>query len=140
MRDKCSFRTRSQCSEGKVGSSLAYEAERIVKEAANPVPPGETVKGQRRRACRALGYPDGDWRIRAAWYGEADSWSAKAFDELRKRYAEWKAKQQSAALAEARKTETLVSAIANGVEGGAHEGLDRETVDRIRRLASRLGS
>lgn len=90
MRDKVSFRLRS-C--GEAMSSLALEAQRIVRDAARPVAPGEGIKAQMRRAWTALGHPEW-WRVRAAWYGEAGSWSAVAFDDLRMRYADWTERQQ----------------------------------------------
>lgn len=114
MSDSQSFRVRSR--EGSVSSSIAAEAQRIVRDAAQPVPPGHTVKGQLRRAARALGYCDGDWRIRAAWYGEADSWSARAFEDLRARYAIWRARQSARAESESEKAAAVFAALARRLE------------------------
>ena len=122
-----------------MGSTIAYEAQRIVREAAEPVPAGETIKGQLRRACRALGYPDGDWRIKSAWYGEADPWSAKAFEELRARYSAWKARQEAKAAVDAKTAAVLFASIADRLGDDGDARLDREMVDRLRQLASRLG-
>jgi len=65
----------------------------MVLEAAMPIPAGETVKGQLRRAARSLGYRDGDWRIRTAWYGHAGAWSASAFIDLKRAYLRMKEKR-----------------------------------------------
>ncbi|WP_237483011.1 hypothetical protein [Lichenibacterium dinghuense] len=51
---------------------------------------GKTVAAQVRQAARHLGYAADDWRVREAWYGRAESWSAAALDELRRRYAAWR--------------------------------------------------
>ncbi len=85
MSDRSSYKF---CSRGECGvsQSIASKAERMVRDAAKPIPAGETVKGQLRRAAKALGYRAGDWRVRAAWYGEASSWSAEAFEDLKLRY------------------------------------------------------
>jgi len=80
-------------SEEVVTNCVAAEAKRMVLEAAMPIPAGETVKGQLRRAARALGYRDGDWRIRTAWYGHAGAWSASAFMDLKRAYMRMKEKR-----------------------------------------------
>ena len=96
MPDKQSFR---ECSnEGVQVSSIAAEAQQMVLRAAGDTA-GLTIKGQLRKAARALGYSDGSWRIRAAWYGEAETWSAKAMRDLEARYRVWDERQ--ARLAEA---------------------------------------
>ena len=136
---QASFNKCSSSSEAPVGSTIAYEAMRIAREAAQPVPSGETVKGQIRRACRALGYRDGDWRIKAAWYGEADPWSARALEELRGRYSEWREKQERASLADAKTAATFLTAVANRFEGEGNASLDRQAIDRLRAIADRLG-
>ena len=56
-------------------SSIALEARSLVRDAACPVTPGETVKAQMRRAWDNLGCWHW-WRVRAAWNGEAGCWSA----------------------------------------------------------------
>lgn len=66
-------------------SRIAREMKAIVRFAAEPVPAGETVKGQIRRAWEALGRP-AEWRVRAAWHGEAGHWIAAAADDFRGRY------------------------------------------------------
>ena len=90
MSDKASCQFCSR--EGQSVSTIAVEAQDMVLKAAGDVA-GLTIQGQLRKACRALGYRDGHWRIRAAWYGEAESWSAKALEDLRARYRAWDDRQ-----------------------------------------------
>lgn len=97
-------------------SAIAREAQKIVKHAATPIPPGENIKGQLRRSCSNLGYPDGHWRIRAAWKGEADSWSAEALELLRHRYDLWRAKRASVRKSEEEKLAALYAAVAERLE------------------------
>jgi len=68
MNDRSSFR---KCSEMDAMSAVALDAQRMAREAAHPVEAGETVKAQMRRSAQNLRYPVGDWRVKAAWYGEA---------------------------------------------------------------------
>lgn len=121
-----------------VSSSLAIEAKRIVRHAAEPVPAGETVKGQLRRACRALGYPDSDWRISDAWYGRAGSWSAAAFEQLRSRYSVWRERQAKGAEAEMATLRSLYVAMAGRLEAN-DEGFHREDIVALLDMARRLG-
>lgn len=88
MRDRSSFiRCSSEC---KAMNAIAIEARDMVRRAAEPVRPGETIKAQMRRAERALGYASTErWRVRAAWYGEAGCWGAGAFRDLQERYRGW---------------------------------------------------
>jgi len=104
-----------------MGRSIALEAQRMVQEAAEPIVPGEVVKAQMRRAARALKYPDGDWRIRAAWYCEAGCWSAAAFEELRERYGAWRERQRQKALNEARVAAAVYDALADQLRGKDEE-------------------
>ena len=135
MHDNQSFQKCSR--EDGMGQSIAMEAQSIVRRSAEPVAPGETVKGQIRKACRALGYNDGDWRIRAAWYGEAASWSAEAFEELKSRFSKWERRQKRLADAEAMKAASLYSAIAKRLEGTDaefHRSEIAALVDMARRI------
>lgn len=93
MSDKLSFR---QCSTGEheIMKAIAIDAESMVKEAANPVQPGETVKAQLNKAALNLGYAAGDWRVKAAWYGEAGCWGAATFRNLQERYEAWRERQE----------------------------------------------
>jgi hypothetical protein len=131
-----SFRERSR--EESMSSALALEAQRMVRDAAQPSP-GDTVKSQRRRAARALGYGDGSWRIRSAWYGEAASWSATAFEELRRKYAAWKERQSKSAEAELAKLAELYSAMAGRLEVSDAE-FHGQTIDQLIRLARQIGA
>ena len=90
MSERSSFR---KCSEREAMNTVAAEAQRMVFEAAEPGA-GETVKAQMNTAADNLGYPRGHWRVRAAWYEEAGSWSARAFRELEERYEAWKQRRK----------------------------------------------
>jgi hypothetical protein len=120
-----------------MSQSIAIEAQDIVLESAKPIPAGKNVAWQMREACRHLGYNDGHWRVRAAWYGEAGSWSAAALEDLRSRYEKWKARQASLADAEQKKLATLFTALAKS-NGSDNAGLDSKDVDRIVAMARRL--
>lgn len=109
----------------------------MVRDAAQPIPAGETVKGQLRRAARALGYREGGWRIRAAWYGEAAPWSAAALEELRDRYRLWNERQAKGAQSEAQKLATIYAALAERLEHTDAEffrGDIASILDQARRL------
>jgi hypothetical protein len=88
MSDKSSYKFCSR--EGEVSQSIAAEMQEYVFEAAEPVAPGKGVYAQMRDAAWALGFKDLHWRVKAAWYGEADSWSAKAVEAFRWRYQKMK--------------------------------------------------
>jgi hypothetical protein len=87
------FRTCSH-SETEAVSAIALDAQKMARAAAQPLQAGETVKAQMRRAALNLKYPVGDWRIKAAWYGEAGSWGAALFRDFEDRFHAWKAKQE----------------------------------------------
>lgn len=90
---------------------------------------GETVKAQMRRAWTALGRPP-MWRVRAAWYGEAGSWSAAAFEDLRARYQIWCAKKEREARARTSiDTEFLVGLRAD--LAATDPNLHRETIAQL---------
>lgn len=116
--------------------AIAIEAQRIVKDAARPIPAGETIKGQLRRAARALGYGDGSWRIRTAWYGEAASWSAAAFEELRFRHRLWSERNAARAEAQDQKLAAVFSALADRLEATDGE-FHRNDIDALLALARR---
>lgn len=119
-----------------MSSAIAAEAQRIVRDAAEPVPAGETIKGQMRRAARALGYADGHWRIRAAWNGEAAPWSAAAFEELRDRYRLWRERQAKRAETEEQKLAAVYAALAERLENQDAE-FHRNDIDALLALARR---
>lgn len=104
MSDNPSYKFCSR--EDEVSQSIAAEAQRMVFEAAMPVTPGKSIKAQLRDAARALGYRDGDWRIRAAWYLEAGCWSSEAIELLRMRYEEMQRKRCDAKARRQAKQET----------------------------------
>lgn len=121
----CSF-----CSGETV--SIASEMQAIVLGAAEPVRPGDTVKAQQRRAWDALRRPAW-WRLRAAWYGDADCWSARAVDDMRlrdraRREREGTLRDAAADLG------ALYAAIAR------HPDMDRARADHLFDLAGALGS
>lgn len=87
-----SFRKCSH-SESEAMSAIAIDAQNMVRSAAHPVVAGETVKAQMRKAALNLRYPAGDWRVKAAWYGEAGSWGAALFRDFEERFRAWQAKQ-----------------------------------------------
>lgn len=123
----------------EVSMSIAFEARRIVRNAAEPVPPGSTVKAQMRSAAIALGYPVGSWRIRAAWNGEASSWSAEAFELLRNRHRLWRSKQEARADAEGRKLSEIYTALA-GRLGAKDAEFHRNDIDALLALVRRIGA
>lgn len=66
--------------------NIAVELEKVVKEAAGTITPGMGIKAQINAACDNLGYPRGHWRVREAWYGEAQNWRGDAIFDLLGRY------------------------------------------------------
>lgn len=117
---------------------IAIEAQRIVREAANPVRAGATVKEQMNAAARALGYPAGHWRIRAAWNGEADSWSAKAFQELKDKYDGMVAKQRRSINFNKQRLAALYVELARKLDD-ADPCFHRSDIDRLIDTARALG-
>lgn len=93
MHDKSSFGKRC-CNRGLAVSALASEMRRMVFGAAAPVAPGETIKAQQRRAWEALSKPP-FWRLRAAWYGDAGKWTGTAIEDMRRRDAARRRKQEA---------------------------------------------
>ena len=71
---------------------IAAELQDVVFKAAGPIMPGMSIKAQINAACDNLGYPRGFWRVREAWYGEANNWRGKAIFDLLGRYNLWCAK------------------------------------------------
>ena len=143
MRDKefgihagSSFRQRSR-SDAEMSEALAIEAQQIVRNAAQPVESGETVKAQMRRAWAALGRPP-FWRVRAAWYGAAGSWSAAAFDDLRDRYDRWAKRMEVKGRARADNTREQLAALRAQL---AHADPDfhRDTIAQVDETLRRLG-
>lgn len=65
---------------------LGSELQNVVRRAAGPISAGMSIKSQQNSACDNLGYPRGHWRVRRAWYGYADNWTARAVFDLLDRY------------------------------------------------------
>lgn len=129
-RSSCSF-----CSEESM--SIAAEMQSIVFSAAEPIRAGDTVKAQQRRAWSALGRPP-FWRLRAAWYGEAECWSGGAIEDLRRRARARQAKEEHAR----EQAQQLGSTYAAFAESLRAEDANRygDHADGFERLARRLGS
>lgn len=112
--------------------SIASEMQALVYAAAEPIRPGDTVKAQQRRAWEALQRPAW-WRLRAAWYGEADCWSGRAVEDMRKRERARREKEGRARDAAA-DLGALYASIAK------HPDLDRTRADHLLDLAGSLGA
>ena len=117
--------------------SIAAEMQGLVFEAAEPVSPGDTVKAQQRRAWEALHRPP-FWRLRAAWYGEAGCWSARAVEDMRRRAAtrqarEAKAREHAQGLAE------LYATIAERLRASPDAGFHRDDIAGLLHAARALG-
>jgi hypothetical protein len=134
LHDKESFLVRSP---SQVARAIADEARSIVMRAAEPIPAGDTVKTQMRRAWERLGRPSW-WRMRAAWYGEAGCWSATAIEEFRLRASRWQNRQEAAAREEAH---VLAAVLGRFLEADASAGahVASEDLDAARSLVRRLG-
>lgn len=116
--------------------SIAAEMQAIVFDAAQPIRPGDTVKAQQRRAWGTLGRPP-LWRLRAAWYGEAECWSGRAIEDLRRRARARQEREENAR----EQAQQLGSTYAAFAESLRKEDPDkyRERADGLERMARRLG-
>ena len=112
-----------------IQQQIAAEMRCLVREAAQPVAAGESIKGQVRRAWVTLGRPD-FWRVRAAWHGEAGKWLASAVEDFRDRARRLEA---SKARADAETDAASLSRAAAALErrGDAAGGKDAETLRRL---------
>lgn len=136
MRDQKSFDKSSQ-SKGLQVTAIAAEMQRIVLRAAEPVKPGDTVKGQMRRSWEALKRPP-FWRLRAAWYGEAGCWSAVAVEDMRRRDAERRRKEE-AGRAQASELATLYAGIAARL-GQIDPDFHSDSIIGLKQAARALGA
>jgi hypothetical protein len=136
MRNFESFNKRSR--GVSMSTSLALEAEQLVKDAAAPCKPGEKIKAQLNRACERLGYHSDRWRVRAAWYREAGCWSASALEELRSRAAAWKERRDSLTQAKLDKYGAIDAALADRLET-LDPDFYRAEIARLRDAVRRLG-
>lgn len=74
-------------------ASLRMEMCEIVRTAAFPVAPGDSVKAALRRAARNLsGTGLSERRVRSLWHQAADTWAHEA-DALRAWHADWKRRE-----------------------------------------------
>jgi hypothetical protein len=112
--------------------SIATEMQGIVLGAAAPVRPGDTVKAQQRRAWETLKRPAW-WRLRAAWYGEAECWSARAVEDMRRRDHARREKEGRARAA----AESLGAIYASLAE---RPDMDRARADHLLDVAGALGA
>lgn len=92
MRKNLLLRLCSREDDG-MSQAIADEARMIVREAAKPVTPGQSIAAQINTACRNLGYPAGSWRVTAAWYHQGGCWSAAAIVDLQSRFVIWREAQ-----------------------------------------------
>src|ERR1700710_576758 len=83
------FRCVSSPEDRAMSSVIAEEMQSIVRQAAQPVAPGDTIKAQMVRSWERLGRPAW-WRLKAAWYGEAATFSAQAARDMQQRYLRWR--------------------------------------------------
>lgn len=139
MRDQVeSIHDKSSC---RICSSepmtIAAEMQTVVLRAAEPVLAGETIKSQQRRAWERLQRPS-FWRLRAAWYGEAGCWSARAVEDMRRRDA---ARRQKEAKARDHIDQlgTLFAGVAARLQAGPHADFHQHDVDALLHAARALG-
>lgn len=83
------------------GDLIATEIQEIVRRAAEPLEPGDTVKTQLARSWQNLGRPP-FWRLKAGWYGDGASWSARAVADFQARWVALQAKRDAARLERAK--------------------------------------
>jgi hypothetical protein len=127
----------SVCS-GDPMNTIAAEMRSLVLHAAEPVTAGETIKAQQRRAWERLSRPS-FWRLRAAWYGEAGCWSARAVEDMRRRDAarrQKEAKQRE----HVDKLGTLFAGVAARLQAGPHADFHQHDVDALLHAARALGA
>ena len=118
-------------------SAVALECQEIVRGAAAPVQPGETIKAQINRSCEALQFPRGHWRVVESWYGRAGCFSAEAYRDLRRRYEHWKDKQDRLAKEEARLHAARLSRISEALSE-TDENFHRADIDALQHAISQL--
>ena len=107
--------------DGPAPMDVADELERLAKDSASPITPGENIGQQIKRAAKNLGLNTSESErraVRAAWYGEAGGWSARKYLDFKHRYERWKARQDRKAemsIENARRYRALLgSAATNG--------------------------
>lgn len=134
-------------SEDEAMTSIAIDMQAVAYEAAEPVKAGETVKRQMRRAYDELAsvvgvIPLKEWRVRAAWKGEAGCWGGKAVRDFERRRVELRAKRDRArekARAKARELASIYSAAAERlriIDANFHSN----EITRLERLVREIGA
>jgi hypothetical protein len=136
MRDKASSIHIASSQDTEMDSVIAREGYTIARQAALPIQPGDTVKAQLNRAWVALGRPP-FWRVRAAWYGSAGSFSAAAIRDLQDRYRVMIAKRakttQHTDLLHAARLEAAATSL-ESIDADFH----RTEIERYRHMAREL--
>lgn len=102
-----------------MSNRIADDLQSCVRIPATPILPGETVAAQMRRSWERLGRPKW-WRLKAAWYGEAGSFSAVAAQDLQQRFVAW------------RDAESRRVASAAATEHARQAATDRDLLRRLR--------
>jgi hypothetical protein len=136
MRDKASSIHVVSSQGSEMDTAISREGYTIVRQAALPVQPGDTVKAQINRAYVALGRPP-FWRVKAAWYGESGSWSAAAMRDLQDRYRRMLAKQAKATQSADYLHAARLDAAATSLESIDAE-FHRNEIERYRHMAREL--
>jgi hypothetical protein len=136
VNEQASFGCQSK--SGEMSQAIAMEAQGIVHDAARPVAAGDTVKAQMRNAWVALGRPP-MWRVRAAWYGDAGSWSAEAFEDLRMRYRVWRDRQEAIGRERASINRECLAKLREQLSQ-ANPDLYRDAIDRIDQALGPMGN
>lgn len=119
-------------------SAIALDAQKMVRAAAHPLEVGETIKAQQNRAALNLRYSPGDWRIKAAWYGEAGSWGAALFRDFEERFNAWKARQERQSEAARTNAAATMAALCEALSRTG-EAVHREQAEAIQRALSAAG-
>lgn len=93
-----------------MASEIATELQMLVRQAAAPVAPGETVAAQMRKSWERLGRPAW-WRIKACWYAECGGFSAQAARDIQTRFLAWRESESRRATSAAETERTRQAAM-----------------------------
>jgi hypothetical protein len=85
-------------------ATIANEMQTIVRRAAEPWAPGDSIKAALDRAARRTGI--GFRRVRTLWYRQTEAISAVEADTLREWHRNWIATQRERLTAELQRLET----------------------------------
>ena len=125
MRARSAFQFRSAFTvvkhpkDDEMTTTVRDQLQSYVRMPALPIMPGETVAAQMRKSWERLGRPKW-WRLKAAWYGEAGSFSAAAAQDIQNRFLAW------------REAEAKRSTSAAETERARQMTLDRALLERTR--------